>query len=158
MEIYVTKKVENADDFAFDIPQTIPYMHVVTPEVIIKCDHNDNFYIAECPGDPNYLANLIKIKKVICKSILKHKDVDLRDKYRLQDDVIWIKQSPIMMYKNNKNTYGTVKILLNHPVSLELSFKNENFYGFAKPYNLYNMHFTINYIHVPDDFNWAMLQ
>ena len=157
MDIYVTKKVENADDFAFDIPDGLPYMHVLTPPVIVKCDHNDNFFIAECPSDPNFITGLIKIKKVITKHMIKQEDIPDKDKYKLRDDILWIKQSPMMIYKNSKNGYGTLKMVLNTPLSLQLSFKAANFSGIPKPYNLYNMFWTIDYVNVPDDFNWNML-
>jgi hypothetical protein len=157
MDIYVTKKVENAEDFAFDTPHDMPYMHVLTPPVIIKCDHNDNFFIAECPSDPNFMSGLIKIKKVITKSMLKQEDIPEKEKYKLRDDILWVKQSPMMIYKNKKTGYGTLKMLLNTPLSLQLSFKADNFSGIPKPYNLYNMYWTIDYVHVADDFNWSIL-
>lgn len=157
MELYSTKKVANAEDLSFDVPTTLPYLHIITPEVIVKCDYNDNFYIAECPSDPNFITHLIKIKKIVCKSALKHMNMTDKDKtYKLQDEILWLKQSPIMIYKNEKHTCPTTKMILNHPMSLQLSFSLNNFYGIHQPYNLYNMFWTIDYVTLQNDFNWSV--
>jgi hypothetical protein len=157
MEIYSTKKLANAEDLFFDIPETLPYLHIITPEVIVKCDNNGRFYIADCPSDKNFITNLIKLKKVICKNSFKPIDATDKDKYKLQDEILWVKQSPIMIYKDSKHTCGTTKMTLNHPISLQLSYTFNNFYGIPKPYNIYNMFWTIDYVTVSDDFKWDAL-
>lgn len=159
MEVYCTKKVEGADGFAFDVPDTLPYIHLITPEVIVRCDHNDNFYIADCPSDPTFIQNIIKFKKVISKSALKNADSERldKDKAKLQDEVVWIKPSPMMVYKKQKEHLSFNKMLLNHPMRLQLSYTSPNFQYLSKPYNTYNVFFTCDFVHVPEDFAWSIL-
>ena len=157
MEIYCTKKVENVDGFQFDVPDTLPYIHIITPEVIIRCDHNDNFYIADCPSDPNFIPNIIKFKKVMAKNSSNQKED--KEKPKLQDDIIWIKPSPIMIYKKagtNEHVKFN-KVLLNHPMSLQLSYKQSNYTYLPKPYNTYNIFMTCDIVKVADDFDWNVL-
>ncbi len=161
MDVYCTKKIEGAEGFTFDVPDTLPYIHIITPEVVVRCDHNDNFYIADCPSDPSFISNLIKFKKVIAKSSLKHALEDKtfieKEKVKQQDDVIWIKPSPIMIYKKPNEHVKFNKMLLNHPLSLQLSYQFSNFNYLAKPYNMYNVCFTCDVVNVKEDFNWSIL-
>lgn len=157
MEVYCTKKVENVEDFQFDVPDTLPFIHIITPEVIVKCDHNDNFYIADCPSDPNFIPNIVKFKKVMAKN--SYKDISKEDKAKLQDEILWIKPSPVMIYKKqNKNEYIKFnKMLLNHPFSLQLSYTQSNFHYLPKPYNTYNIIMLCDFVKVQDDFDWSIL-
>ena len=159
MEVYCTKKVENVEGFQFDVPDSLPFIHIITPEVIVKCDHNDNFYIADCPSDPNFIPNIIKFKKVMAKN--SYKEITKEDKAKLQDDVIWIKPSPIMIYKKQGATASEYmkfnRMLLNHPLSLQLSYTQGNFQYLPKPYNTYNIFMVCDVVKVPDDFNWNIL-
>lgn len=161
MEVYCTKKVETADGFAFDVPDTLPYIHLITPEVVVRCDHNDNFYIADCPGDASFIQNIIKFKKVMSKSAVKAlpdaPDRLDKDKLKLQDEVIWVKPSPVMIYKKSKEHVKFNKMLLNHPVRLQLSFQASNLHALPRPYNTYNAFFTCDYVLVGDDFEWSIL-
>lgn len=156
MEIYCTKKVENVEGFQFDVPDTLPYIHIITPEVVIRCDHNDNFYIADCPSDPTFIPNIIKFKKVMAKN---SSSVSKEDKAKLQDEIIWIKPSPIMVYKKTGTSEHAKfnKVLLNHPMSLQLSYTQGNYTYLPKPYNTYNIYMTCDIVKVAEDFNWGNL-
>ncbi len=163
MEVYCTKKVENVEGFQFDVPDSLPFIHIITPEVIIRCDHNDNFYIADCPSDPNFIPNIIKFKKVMAKNSCHSKDdkdkEKEKEKAKLQDDIIWIKPSPIMIYKKQTTNEHVKfnKVLLNHPMALQLSYTQSNYSFLPKPYNTYNIFMTCDVVKVPDDFNWSVL-
>jgi hypothetical protein len=155
MEIYCTKKAENVDDFVFDIPEGLPYLHIKTPEVIIKCYVNGCYYIADCPTDASFLTNFIKCKKVIAKKAACKGEKE-GDKLKLQDDVIWLKPSPIMIYQKRTvdESVKSTKLILNHPVALQLSFSQEDVYYMGKPYNTFNISFTCDKVTVQDDFPW----
>ena len=171
MEVYCTKKIESADGFAFDVPETLPYIHIITPEVVVKCDLQNNFYISDCPSDPSFITNIIKLKKIIGKSFVK-KNIDKvagrrfiqkssedveKDVFKPQNDVIWIKPSPTMVYKKNNEHAFVNKMLTDHPISLQLSCSSSAFDYIDKPYNLYNVVFTCDYVRVPQDFDWRIL-
>lgn len=154
MEIYCTKKAENAEDFVFDIPSSIPYIHIKTPDVIVNCDINGNFYIADCPNDNTFISNFIKFKKVMSKKAMKTET----EKHKLQDDIIWIKPSIMMTYeKNNGECVKCSRILLGYPLSLQLSFRQDDLYNIGKPYNTFNINLTCDKIFVSDDFNWETI-
>ncbi len=162
MELYVTKKVENGDDFTFLSSETLPYMHVVTQQIVIKRDASGNYYITDLPtentGGSNCCSHLMKIKKLLCKQGFK-KDSAEGDaaKYKLADDILWVKASPIMFYKKDNILVPCNKIILNYPVTLQLSCKADNVYSMGKPYNVYNMFWTIDYVLVDENFNLDML-
>lgn len=163
MEVYCTKKVENAEDLHLDIPSSLPYLHIMTPEVIVRSDHNGSFYIAECPSDASFIPNFVKFKKIIAKNAVKHVmetsalDTVEKDKLKLQDDVIWIKPASHMMYKKRNEHVKLPKILLHHPVILQLTFSASSLTHIIKPYNTYNIHFSIDLVTVPETFDWNML-
>ncbi len=157
MELYVTKKVENGDDFSFLPSDTLPYMHVITQQVIMKRDASGNYYIIDAP-DNNSCSHLMKIKKLVCKQGFK-KDTAEGDssKYKLSDDILWVKPSPIMFYKKDNMLLQCNKLVLNYPITLQLSCRADNVYSMGKPYNVYNMFWTIDYVMVDDTFNIEML-
>lgn len=163
MELYVTKKVENGDDFSFLSSDTLPYMHVVTQQVIIKRDASGNYYITDVQGSEqttstNSCSYLMKIKKLICKQGFKKENAEGEpNKYKLADDIIWVKASPIMFYKRDDLLVPCNKLILNYPITLQLSCKVENVYSMGKPYNVYNMFWTIDYVNVDASFNIDML-
>lgn len=157
MEVFCTKKLESADGFNFDVPETLPYVHILTPEVILQCDKNNNVFIADCPSDPSFLTNIIKLKRVIGKSFLKQTEDAEKDKLKLQDDIIWIHQAPAMIYKKTNEQVLFSKMVLGHPVSLQLSCKRPSFQIFQKPYNVYNVHLMCDVVKVADDFDWRLL-
>lgn len=143
MDLYCTKKLSSIDELCLGSIDTLPFLHIITPEVFIKIQ-NDNFYIADCPGDSACIPNLIKLKKLLAKQHSKET--------KLMDDIIWIKPSPCMLYKKGENTLSYNKILLNTPVKLQLSIKNTYIQDIPKPYNLSNMFWSIDYIIVDDNF------
>lgn len=145
MELYCTKKLSSLEELDLGSIDTLPFMHMITPEVLIKIQ-NDNFYIADCPGDATCIPNLIKLKKLLAKQ--HSKDI------KLMDDIIWVKPSPCMLYKKGASTMSYNKILLNTPVKLQLSIKKTYIQDIPKPYNLSNMFWSIDYIIVDDSFNF----
>jgi len=160
MELYVTKKLDNGDDFSMAGLDTLPHMHIVTPLVIIKRDPNGNFYVVDVPNEANTNSNIVshlmKLKKIICKQGFK-KDPEDNEKYKIGDDVVWVKSSPIMYYKCENMLVPCNKLVLNQPVQLQISCKSLNIYSVSKPYNIYNMAFTIDYIFVDKTFKWELL-
>lgn len=160
MELYVTKKVVDSDDLVFLSSDTLPYMHVVTQQVVIKRDASGNYYITDHQGAETTpsCSHLMKIKKLLCKQGFK-KDTAEGDagKYKLADDILWVKASPIMFYKKENILVPCNKIVLNYPVMLQLSCKSDNVYSMGKPYNVYNMFWTIDYVLVDENFNLEML-
>jgi hypothetical protein len=159
MELYVTKKVDNAEDFSLSPLDTLPHMHIITPLVIIKRDPNGNFYISDVPSETNTnnsVSHLIKIKKLICKQGFKKEPED-PEKYKLSDDVVWVKGSPIMYYKCENTLVPCNRLILNQPIQLQISCKSTNIYSVPKPYNIYNMFFTIDYVMVDKTFKWELL-
>ena len=68
MELYITKKLTDISEFSIDTikDNELPYMHILTPIVELKNDINNNLYIASSE-DPNFINNLVKIKKLIIK-------------------------------------------------------------------------------------------
>lgn len=158
MELYVTKKVDNGDDFSLAPLETLPHMHIVTPTVIVKRDPNGNFYISESTGETNVVSHLMKLKKIICKQgFKKDPDESSTDKYKLADDVVWVRNSPTMFYKSDNMLVPCNRLILNHPVQLQISCKSMNIYSVAKPYNVYNMFWTIDYVIVDKNFKWELL-
>jgi hypothetical protein len=158
MELYVTKKVDDGADFALAALDTLPHMHIITPQVIIKRDANGNFYLSDIPSETNSnsITHLIKIKKLICKQGFKKDDND-NEKYKLADDVVWVRNSPTMYYKCENMLVPCNRLILNEPVQLQISCKALNIYSVSKPYNIYNMTFTIDYIFVDKNFKWELL-
>ena len=144
MELYTTKKITNVEDFGLAPHDTLPSMHVITSEVIIKVDHNGNFYISESPTDPNCLTHLLKIKKLLCKNT----------DGKLLDEIIWIKPNSQLIYKKDKSWVVVDKMILNTPVKLQLSVKNNNIYQLQKHCNMY---WTVDYVIVDDKFDWNQL-
>lgn len=163
MEVYCTKKVENAEDLHLDIPTSLPYLHIVTPEVIVRNDHNGNFYISECPSDVTFISNFVKFKKIIAKKAIKHVmetsplDTVEKDKLKLQDDVIWIKPSANLIYKKPNEHVKLPKMLLHHPIILQLTFSASSLTHIIKPYNTYNIYFSCDCVSVQDSFDWNLL-
>ena len=155
MELYSTKKISSVDEFGLAPVDTLPSMHIITPEVIVKVDANDNMYIAECPGDPSCILNLVKIKKLLCKQEFSKTD---EEKTKLMDDIIWIKVSPCMLYKQGSSLIPVNRMLLNKPIKLQLSCKNSYMYTLGKPYNVHNMFWSVDYVMVDEKFDWAALQ
>lgn len=145
MELYCTKKLSSIDELSLGTVETLPFLHITTPEVLIKIQ-NDNFYIADSPGDASCIPNLIKLKKVLAKQHSKEA--------KLMDEIIWVKPSPSMLYKKGDNVISYNKILLNTPVKLQLSIKNSYMQDIPKPYNLCNMFWSIDYIIVNDSFSF----
>lgn len=154
MELYTTKKLTSVEEFGLAPSDTLPCMHVVTPEVIVKIDANDNMYIAECPSDPLCIANLIKIKKHLCKQAFASSD----DKTKIMDEILWVKPSPCMMYKKGKSQVPINRMIVNRPVRLQLSCKESYMYTMPKPYNVHNMFWSIDYVIVDETFDWNTLQ
>lgn len=161
MNLYITKKVDSTDDFTLVPLDTLPHMHIVTPIIIIKRDASGSFYISEVPGvqgDTNIITNLIKLKRIICKQGFKKNIEDIStEKYKISDDIIWVKNSPIMYYKSETTLIPCNRIILNYPVQLQISCKSDNIYSVSKPYNVYNMFWTIDYVLVDKNFKWDML-
>jgi hypothetical protein len=159
MELYVTKKVDSGDDFSLAPLDTLPHMHIVTPPVTIKRDASGNWYIAD-GADANVVSHLMKLKKIICKQGFKKPETEegsSNEKYKISDDIVWVKPSPTMFYKKDNLMVPCNKVLLNFPVQLQISCKTENIYHVGKPYNVYNMFWTIDYILVDKNFNWDVL-
>ena len=159
MELYITKKVDNADDFGLAPLDTLPHMHIVTPLVIIKRDPNGNFYLSDVSNEntnSNSVSHLIKLKKLICKQGFKRDPEDL-EKYKLGDEIVWVKGSPIMYYKCDNTLVPCNRLILNQPVQLQISCKSTNIYSVTKPYNVYNMFWTIDYVIVDKTFKWELL-
>lgn len=158
--MYITKKVENSEDFSLSQSDTLPYIHIITPLVVIKRDSSGNYYISDVSDEnnitSNYVSPLIKIKKLICKQGFK-KDSDDNEKYKIGDDVVWVKSSPIMYYKCENTLVPCNRLILNEPVQLQISCKSMNISSLSKPYNIYNMIFIIDYVIVDKNFKWEML-
>lgn len=150
MEIYTTKKISTVDEFGLAPLNTLPCMHVVTPEIIIRVDANENLYIAESTENPDItcIPNLLKIKKLLCKQ-------KYGKECKLIDDIIWVKPSPGMLYKKGDMFVTLNKMVLNKPVKLQLSCKQSYMYSIDKPYNLHNMFWIIDYIIVDDSFDFS---
>lgn len=155
MEIYVTKKVDSGDDFSLSPLDTMPHAHIITPNIIIKRDINGSYYLMEAAENTNVVTHLIKLKKLICKQSFK-KNSD-EDKFKIVDDIVWVRPSPTMYYKKDSILVPCNRMLLNYPVQLQISCKSENIYYISKPYNAYNLVWTIDYIMVDKDFNWDTL-
>jgi hypothetical protein len=160
MELYVTKKVDNGDDFSLAPLDTLPHMHIITPPVSIRRDASGNYYIAE-GADTNVVTHLMKLKRLICKQGFKKEataeDEKTLEKHKLADDIVWVKPSPTMYYKKEGLLIPCNKLLLNFPVQFQISCKSENIYSMGKPYNVYNMFWTIDYVLVDKNFNWDVL-
>jgi hypothetical protein len=155
MELYSTKKISSVEEFGLAPLDTLPSMHIITPDVIVKVDIHDNMYIADCPNDSAGISNLIKIKKLLCKQqMLKNED---SEKVKMMDDIIWIKPAPNMLYKSGKTVIPMNRMLLNRPIKLQLSCKNNYIYNITKPYNVYNMFWSIDYVILEDSFDWNTL-
>lgn len=160
MELYVTKKVDSSDDFSLAPLDTLPHMHIVTPPVILKRDASGSFYISDT-ADTNVVNHLIKLKKIICKQGFKKTEPTeegmVPEKYKISDDIVWVKPSPTIFYKKENLYVPCNKLLFNFPVQLQISCKSDNIYHVGKPYNVYNMFWTIDYIIVDKNFDWEML-
>lgn len=147
MEIYVTKKVESGEDFTMSTSKTLPYVHIIVSQVIIKRDNLGNYYLSE--AQDNTISNLIKLKKLIAKKQdLKHKPTD---------DVIWIKPSPRMTYSKNNVLIIYPKLVLDYPVQVQLSCKSDDIIIMDKPYNSYNICWTVDNITVDEKFDLNIL-
>lgn len=162
MELYVTKKVDTGEDFSLTPLETLPYMHIVTPPVVIKRDASGGYYIADSVQEDGSTSsavnNLIKLKKLISKQGFKKDAADETDvKYKLADDIVWVKPSPIMYYKKENILVPCNKLIVNYPVQIQISCKSENIYAVTKPYNVYNMFWTIDYVIVDKTFNIDIL-
>lgn len=153
MDIYITKKASTDDGFTLAPLDSLPHMHIITSDVVVKKDANANLYIATSE-DQNCIPNLIKLKKVLLKQQFKEDP----DKPKLLDDVIWIKPSPIMFYKKGATLVPFNKMVTGLPIKLQISCKTSNMYAIEKPYNSYNMYWTVDYVIVDDQFDWNILQ
>jgi hypothetical protein len=147
MEIYVTKKVESGEDFAMSTSKTLPYVHIIVSHVVIKRDVAGNYYLSE--AKENTISNLIKIKRLIGKQ------QDLKNKPT--DDVIWIKPSPRMTYSKDNLLIMYPKLILDYPVQVQLSCKSDDIITIDKPYNSYNIYWTVDNITVDDRFDINIL-
>lgn len=147
----MTKKVDSSEDFSFvsTTDVVLPLLHVVTPVVEIHRDAGGGYFIVDTTEGE--LANLIKLKRLVCKS------VGSEEKIKLADDVLWVKSSPIMYYKKGDVLVPCTRMLLNHPVRLQLSCKSDHIYRIPKPYNVTNMFWTIDVVLVDKDFPWETL-
>lgn len=152
MEIYITKKISTDDGFNLVPHDTLQHLHIITGQVIVNSDANGNLYIATSE-DANIIPNLIKLKKVLLKQQFK----DDPEKPRLADDIVWLKCSPIMFYKKDKIHIPFNKMLTGVPIKLQLSCKTINMYSFDKPYNSYNMYWTVDYVIVDENFDWKTI-
>ena len=163
MELYVTKKVDTGEDFALAPLETLPYMHIITPQVVIKRDASGSYYIADYVQEGSVstgtVTNLIKLKKLISKQGFKKETTEEASdtKYKLADDIVWVKASPIMYYKKDSLMIPCNKVVINYPVQLQISCRSENIYSVSKPYNVYNMYWTIDYMIVDNTFNIDIL-
>jgi hypothetical protein len=153
MELYTTKKLTLDDDFSIPTISSLPYIHVITPLVDIKNDINGNLYIASSE-DPNCIANLVKLKKIILKQEFESAE---NKKIKLTDDVIWIKPSAMMMYKNSTNKIYLNRILTGIPVKIHITCKKYNMISYDKPYNSVNMVWSVDTITVDDAFDFNLL-
>lgn len=147
MELYTTKKLTSVDEFCLAPLDTLPSLHIITPEVLVGVDANDNMYITDCPSDPACIPNLVKIKKLLIKQHFKTEG-------KLMDEVVWIRPSPTLVYKCGANIVGLNKVLLNKPIKLQLSCKSGYMYSMGKPYNVNNMFWQVDYVHVDETFDW----
>jgi len=158
MDIYITKKVDSSEDFSLMAVDTLPTMHIITPPVLLRRAGNGNLFISDVEGGTspgNVVQHVSKLKKIVCKQFVKN-DAEL-SKYKLADEVVWVHPSPIMCYKKDNMVVSCSKLLLNVPLQLQLSCKPDNVYVLPKPYNVYNMTWTIEYIMVDKSFDWATL-
>jgi hypothetical protein len=151
MELYVTKKVDSIEDFTFVTTSEarLPLLHLVSPSVEICKEANGRYFVTSQED----LSHFIKLKRLICKNIT-NKD---QEKTKLADDVVWVKPSPMMYYKNENVLVPCNRIILNHPVQLQLSCKSDDIYRLPKPYHIHNMVWTIDYVIVNKDFPWEAL-
>lgn len=148
MELYTTKKLTTDDDLTIPPIASLPYLHVITPLVEIKGDMNGNLYIASSE-DPNCIANLVKLKKILLKQ-----EYPNEAKIKMTDDVIWVKPSPMMLYKNSSNKVYFGKVLTGLPVKLHIICKKQNMISYDKPYSSVNMIWSIDTITVEDTFDF----
>lgn len=146
MELYITKKMTVDDDFVFPSCSSLPFMHVVTPPVEIKSDAFGGLYIATCSEDPHLITKLVKLKKIA-----------IGKQQKLADDIIWVKPSPLLLYKNNATKVYCTKVLLGFPMKLQLSCKQSSITTYEKPYSTSNFVWTIDTIIVPDEFDFGTL-
>ena len=147
MEIYVTKKVDSSDDFTLAPLVTLPHIHIITPVVIIKRDMLGNYYLSE--AQDAVVSNLIKLKKLIAKK----QDI----KTKSTDDVIWLKPSPRMTYKKDNIIVNCSKLILDYPVQVQLSCRSDDIYTIDKPYNSFNICWTVDNITVDEKFDINIL-
>lgn len=147
MEIYVTKKVDSSDDFTLAPLVTLPHLHIITPVVIIKRDMLGNYYLSE--AQDAVVSNLIKLKKLIAKK----QDI----KTKSTDDVIWLKPSPRMTYKKDNIIVNCSKLILDYPVQVQLSCRSDDIYTIDKPYNSFNICWTVDNITVDEKFDINIL-
>jgi hypothetical protein len=148
MELYTTKKLTSVDEFCLAPLDTLPSVHVITPEVVVQLDGNDNMFIADCPGDSACIPNLIKIKKLLCKQFYKGEG-------KLMDEILWVRPSPTLVYKAGSRIVGLNKIMLGRPIKLQLSCKSGYMYSMGKQYGVYNMFWSVDYVHVDENFDWS---
>jgi hypothetical protein len=141
MEIYITKKMTPDDELTFPALDTLPHVHIVTTPVTILSDGCGNYYIAE---EATMISKLLKFKKAIVKQ-------------KLTDDIIWVKPSPIMQYKNNKHKVYCSKMIIGVPVKVQLSCRQSNVITYEKPYQTANLVWTIDAVFVDDNFDFQVL-
>ena len=154
MELYITKKLTDISEFSIDTIKNneLPYMHILTPIVELKNDINNNLYIASSE-DPNFINNLVKIKKLIIKQQFPDET-----KIKLTDDITWLKPSPILKYKADSNKMYFNKVLTGLPMKLQLVCNSNNITVYDTPYSSYNLHWTIDTIILNNDFDLNILQ
>jgi hypothetical protein len=150
MELYTTKKLTIDDELTIPTVSSLPYIHVITPLVDIKSDINGNLYIASSE-DPNCIANLVKLKKILLKQEFANEP-----KIKMTDDVIWVKPSPMMLYKNATNKVYFSKMLTGMPLKLHITCKKQNMIAYDKPYSSVNMIWTIDTVTVDDSFDFSI--
>ncbi len=155
MELYTTKKLDATEGLQVtSINSNLPYMHIVAPDVILKKDVSGNIYIADCTTDPNCIANLIKLKKILCKQEFARRGLveDKDNKTKLMDEMIWVLPATEVQYKTETSGQYVIinNLLLNHPVKLHMSCNSNQFYNIGKPYNIYNMAWIISVVVLSD--------
>lgn len=153
MELYITKKMAVDDEFVLPSVNTLPYLHVITPLVEVKNDTNGNLYISSSE-DPNAIANLVKLKRILLKQEFGKKE---GDKVKLTDEVLWLRTSPVMQYKNSTSRVFFNKMITGMPIKLQLSCKQVNMHTYDKPYSSVNLFWTVDTVIVDDAFDFNLL-
>ena len=149
----MTKKIDASDEFNLPPHDTLPSIHVITPLVTIKNDNNGNLFIASSE-DANCINSLVKLKKLLLK---QNEQIDTSIKFKLTDDLICVRPSPLMMYTNNKTRVFCNKMITDVPFKLQLSCKKHNMITYDKPYSSVNLTWVIDAVYVSDTFDFSIV-